>query len=98
MPAVQSAMKKVAARHSTRGKKENDNRKQHDVIDVDTLLGNNLPMPTDEQEQEVKPLIVPKKVAKNKNWDAVLAVEMQQLVIYPARNKLSTARHGKPFQ
>ena len=78
MLAVQSVIKKVAARHSTRGKKADDNGK-HDIIDVDTPLRNNPPMPTDEQENEV---IVPKKVVKNKNGDAILAVEMQQLVIY----------------
>ena len=62
-------------------------------------LGTN-PLVADEltDKPDVKLVTVPKKLPKNKGGDQVLAVEIQQLVIYLARNKLPMARHGKPFQ
>ena len=33
----------------------------------------------------------------SKDGDQVLKVEMEQLVVYPARGKLPAVRHGKPF-
>ena len=95
MPDVQSVVKKVVSRCSTHWKKADDNRTQDEVTDADTPLGNNPPIPAD--DKDVKLLIVPKKVATSKNGYPVLAVEMQQLVIYPARNKLLTVNSGLPF-
>ena len=60
----------------------------------DTPLGTNPPKP---EVSQVTLLIVPKKVLISKNGDQVLKVEMEQLVIYPARGKLPTVRRGKPF-
>ena len=59
----------------------------------DTPLRTNPPKP---EVSEVKPLTVPKKVPISKDWDQVLKVEMEQLVVYPARGKLPTVRCGKP--
>ena len=91
-------VKKVAARHSTHGKKA-DNITQDDTNDGDAPLRTNPPMPEEGPDKsDIKPLIVPKQLPKNTTSAPVLAVEMNQLVIYPARNKLPTARHGLPFQ
>ena len=86
-------MKQVAARCSTCWK--NNSTQDGNAPTDDTPLGTNPPKP---EVSEVKPLIVPKKVPISKDGDQGLKVEMEQLVVYPARGKLPTARCGKPFQ
>ena len=74
---------------------ENNSAQDRNAPTDDTPLGTNPPKP---EVSEMKPIIVPKKVPISKDGDQVLKVEMEQLVIYPARDKLSTARLSKPFQ
>ena len=61
----------------------------------DTPLRTN---PSKPEVPGVKLLIVPKNMPISKDGDQVLKVEMEQLVVYPARGKLPTVRHGKPFR
>ena len=81
------------ARYSTHQK--NNSAQDGNAPTDDTPLGTNPPQP---EVSEVTLLVVPKKVPISKDGDQVLKVEMEQLIIYPARDKLPTARRGKPFQ
>ena len=95
MPAVQKAVKKVAARRSSHWNKA-DEKDASTHEGEDTPHGTNPPKPKD--LSEVKLLVVPSKVPREKDGDPVLTVKMEPLVIYPARNKLPTARHGMLFR
>ena len=74
------------ARCSTRQK--NKSAQDRNALTDDTPLGTNPPQP---EVSEVTSLIIPKKVPISKDWDQVLKVEMEQLVIYPPRGKLPTS-------
>ena len=88
MPAVQ-----VASRHSTRGKKSNDDM----PVEGNTPKEKSEKENTVKEELEVKPVIVCKKPPKNRDGEPVLTVAMKPLQFYPAKKKLPTARRGKPF-
>ena len=94
MPAVQKAVKKVASWHSTHGKKFSDDM----PAEGDTLKEKPAEENTVKEELEVKLLVVCKKPPKNRDGDPVLTVEMKPLKFYPAKKRLPTARHGKPFR
>ena len=92
IPAVEKAVKKIASRWSTRGKKLDDITPDETPEDTPRVGGAG-----DVNEKDVKPLVVQKEFPTTKDGDPKLAVEIEKLVIYPARDKLQTARRGKPF-
>ena len=94
MPAVQKAVKKVASRHSTHGKKSSNDM----PVEGNTAKEKSAEENTVKEELEVKPLIVCKKLPKNRDGEPVLTVAMKPLKFYPAKKKLPTARRGKPFR
>ena len=94
MPAVQKAVKKVASRCSTCGKKSSDDT----PAEGNTAKEKSAEENTVKEELEVKPLVVCKKPPKNRYGDPVLTVAMKPLKFYPAKKTLPTARRGKPFR
>ena len=92
MPAVEQAVKKVTSRCSTRLKKAEDTAPEEIPESTPPVAGDV------KEKEDIKPVTVPKNLLTKKDGNPVLAVEIQQLVIYPARDKLPTARHGKPFR
>ena len=94
MPAVQKAVKKVASRHSTHGKKSSVDM----PAEGNTLKENLAEENTMKEELEVKLLVVCKKLPKNRDGDPVLTVKMKLLKFYPAKERLPTARCGKPIR
>ena len=94
MLAVQKAVNKVASRRSTHGKKSSDDMSEEGNTAKEKSAEEN----TVKEELEVKPLIVCKKPPKNRDGEPVLTVAMKPLQFYPAKKKLPTARHGKPFR
>ena len=81
MPAVQKAVKKVASRHSTHGKKSSDDM----PVEGNTVKEKSAEENTVKEDLEVKPLIVCKKPPKNRDGEPVLTVAMKPLKFYPAK-------------
>ena len=94
MSAAQKAVKKVASWRSTCGKKSSDDT----PAEGDTAKEKSAEENTVKAELEIKPLVVCKKLPKNRDGEPVLTVAMKPLKFYPAKKKLPTARRGKPFR
>ena len=84
---MEKAVKKVASRRSTRGKKLDDITPDETPEDTPQVGGAG-----DVNEKDVKPLVVQKELPKTKDGDPKLAVDIEKLVIYPARDKLPNSK------
>ena len=94
MPAIQKAVKKVASQCSTHGKKSSDDM----PVEKNTAKEKSAEENTVKEELEVKPLIVRKKLPKNRDGEPVLTVAMKPLKFYPAKKKTTNSKVWQAIQ